>query len=98
MIGRAEGHYERQSTSYGRARAWRPECVVVECDSGERLLLSACKSVCSCGTDHAALIRKVLAYRRAPHSREAEDREWRGKQGEYIQSESDYWLEWTVIE
>ena len=96
VIGRAEGHYERQSMSYGQAYVWRAECVVVECDCGERLLLGACKSVCSCGTDHGALMRKVLASRRAPHP--WEDRAWREWQDEYIRSESDYWLEWTVIE
>ena len=41
MIKRSDGHYEVRKTSYGEAYLWCPECVEVECDCGERTILSA---------------------------------------------------------
>lgn len=98
MIKRTEGHYEVQKTSYGEAYVWCPECVVVECDCGERPVLSASETVCGCGTDHAALVRGVLASRGAPHPWDAEYHEWRKKQDEYLVSEETYWLELSSLD
>lgn len=98
MIERTEGHYEVQKTSYGEAYVWCPECVVVECDCGERPVLSASGTVCGCGTDHAALVRGMLASRRAPHPWDAEYHEWRKKQDEYLVSEETYWLELSSLD
>src|SRR3712207_8536979 len=44
VIECTEGHYEVQRTSYGEAYVWCPECVVVECDCGQRPVLSASRS------------------------------------------------------
>jgi hypothetical protein len=41
VIERTQGHYEVQETPYGEAFVWCPGCVVVECDCGERPVLSA---------------------------------------------------------
>jgi hypothetical protein len=102
VIERAEGHYEVQTTSYGRAYVWCPECVVVECDCGERMVLTASESVCRCGADHGPLAPENGASRRQPdqvlYPWDAEYREWREKQDEYLRSESHHWLEWTIIE
>jgi hypothetical protein len=65
---------------------------VVECDCGERTTLSASETVCSCGADHAALIREVLASQKAPRPWDMEYHEWRKKQDEYLVSEETYWL------
>jgi hypothetical protein len=67
IIECTEGHYEVRRTSYGEAYVRCPEYVVVECDCGERTPLSTSETVCSCGADHAALIREVLASQKAPH-------------------------------
>ena len=98
MIERTEGHYEVQRSSYGEAYVWCPECVVVECDCGERPVLSASGTVCGCGADHAALIREVLASRGAPHPWDAEYHEWRKKQDEHLVSEETYWLELSSLD
>jgi hypothetical protein len=91
-----EGHYEVEETSYGQAYVWRPQHVVVECDCRERLVLSVSETVCSCGADHAALVREELASQKvseeAPHPWEAEYQEWRRK-NEYLLSEETYQLE-----
>jgi hypothetical protein len=98
MIERTEGHYEVQKSSYGEAYVWCPECVVVECDCGERPVLSASGTICGCGTDHAALVREVLASRSAPHPWDAEYHEWRKKQDEYLVSEETYWVELSSLD
>ena len=98
MIECTEGHYEMQRTSYGGAYVWCPECVVVECECGERLVLRASETVCSCGADHAALVREALASQEAPHPWDAEYDEWRKKQDEYVVSEETYWLELSRID
>ena len=104
VIERTQGHYEVHQTSYGEAYVWCPERVVVECECGERPVLSASLSTCGCGADHATLVREELASRRlsaqevSSHPLEEEYRQWRKKQGEFLHSESHYWLEWRIIE
>ncbi len=41
VIDCIEGHYEVQKTSYGEAYVWCPEHAVVECECGERPVLTA---------------------------------------------------------
>jgi hypothetical protein len=102
MIEFTEGHYEVQRTSYGEAYIWCPECVVVQCDCGKRRVLSASETVCSCGADHAALVREELASRGgsdgASHPWEAEYQEWRRKQDEFLISEDTYSLELSRLD
>ncbi len=102
VIECTEGHYEVRETSYGEAYVWCPEYVVVECDCGERAVLSASETVCSCGADHGALVREELASRGvsdgASHPWEAEYQEWRKKQNEHLLSEETYSLEMSRLD
>jgi hypothetical protein len=98
VIECTEGQYELQETSYGEAYVWCPGCVVVECDCGERAVLSASETICDCGADHAALVRKVLASLRAPHPWDAEYDEWRKKQDGHLLSEDIYSLELSRLD
>ena len=83
-------HYEVQGTSYWEAYIWCPECVVVECDCGQRLVLGTSETACSCGTDHATLVRKILATQNVPHPWEAEYDRWRNRLAENLLSEDTY--------
>ena len=102
MIKRTEGRYELQRTSYGEAYVWCPERVLVECDCGERPVLSASETVCSCGADHLALVREELASRQASdgisHHWDIAYDEWRRNQDDYLLSEETYWLELSRID
>jgi hypothetical protein len=98
VIEFSEGHYEEQETSYGEAYVWCPEYVVVQCDCGGRPILSTARTVCRCGADHAALVRKVLASQSAPHPWDAEYDGWRNKQDEYLLSEETYRLELSRLD
>jgi hypothetical protein len=102
VIAHTQGHYEVQETPYGETFVWCPECVVVECDCGERSVLSASQSTSRCGADHGAVIGKELASKRSSeqvsHPLEDEYSEWRKRQREFLYSESHYWLEWRLME
>jgi len=56
IIERIESHYEAQKMPYGKAHVLYQECVMVECDCGERLVLTASEALCRCGADHTALV------------------------------------------
>ncbi len=102
VIDHVEGHYETQRMSYGKAYVWCPECVVVECDCGETLILTVSESVCWCGTDHEALVRETTAFGQpqdeAPHPWDREYREWQERQDEYLRSERLYQQELRAID
>ena len=70
----------------------------MECDCGERPVLSASEAVCSCGTDHAALVNEVLSSQRESHRWDAEYHEWRKEQDGYLLSEETYWLELSRLD
>jgi hypothetical protein len=75
---------------------------VIECDCGERLALTASKSGCRCGSDHAILVREELLTRPmadgTSHPWDAEYHEWRRGQDEHLQAEHHDWMEWRIIE
>lgn len=73
-VERIEGHYEVRDVEFGRVYRWCPECVVVECECGERAILTGAVSVCGCGVDHSDVVRRELAVRR---SKGAELHPWR---------------------
>jgi hypothetical protein len=102
VIECTEGHYDVQETSYGNDYVWRPEHVVVECDCGQKLVLSPAETVCRCRVDHAALVREELASRGVSdgtsHPWEAEYQEWRKKQNEHLLSEETYQLELSRLD
>jgi hypothetical protein len=64
VIERTEGHYDVEEVEFGTLYRWCPQCVVVECDCGERLTLTHSESTCpECGVDHAPIVREELATR-----------------------------------
>lgn len=64
VIERTEGHYDVEEVEFGTLYRWCPQCVVVECDCGERLTLTRSETTCErCGVDHAPIVREELATR-----------------------------------
>jgi hypothetical protein len=102
MIDHVEGHYETQSISYGKAYIWCPECVVVECDCGETVILTALETVCRCGIDHEVLVREIMPFGGQQygilHPWDQEYREWLERQDEYLRSEELYQQELSDID
>jgi hypothetical protein len=66
IVERTQGHYDVQEVEFGRVYRWCPECVVVDCDCGERLTLTASSTAvcCRCGADHTTTFRAELAAER----------------------------------
>ena len=64
VMERNAGRYEVQELELGMVYSWRPEHIVVECDCGTRLTLTASATVCKCGADHKAVVREELKDRR----------------------------------
>ncbi len=70
------GHYEAEEVAFGVVYKWYPECVVIECDCGERQTFTGLRrTVCGkCGEDHAYTIREELAALRVE---DKEEHPWR---------------------
>ena len=86
IIECTESHYEAQKKTYGKTYVSYLECVMVECDFGERLVLTASEAACRCGADHTALVREE--GRRMGERRVAEERD------KYLRVEHHGWLAW----
>ena len=101
VIERTEGHYEVEKVPYGKDFNWCPDCVVVQCDCGERLELTVMQTTCGCGADHATLVRESRSSRKGvgedPLLKE-EHRRWKAGQDDYLRSEDDYWRELKTLE
>ena len=57
---RVEGHYEIQDEQFGKAYAWRPGHLVIECYCGQVLTITDSASICGCGADHESTFREEL--------------------------------------
>ena len=100
IIRHTEEHYEVHEIPYGRDYNWCPESVVVECDCGERLTLTASETICKCGADHTTLVHEELKSRPPSEetpSPEDECRDWKRHKDEYLRSEYNEQLEWEQI-
>ena len=84
VIEHTKGHYDVGEVKFGTVYRWRPESVAIECDCGERPILTRSETTClECGGEHADIVREELGARRledaAMHPwRRAGDREEAG--------------------
>jgi hypothetical protein len=84
--------------SYSKAYVWSPECIVVECDCEEKLVLTASEAVYRCGTDHTSLVCEERVSDEKMHPWDEEYRERQKERDEYLRAVHQNWLEWRVIE
>jgi hypothetical protein len=61
IIEDLKAYYETHEVPFGRSYEWHPEHIILECDCGERLTLTATitTTACRCGADHGAIIRDI---------------------------------------
>jgi len=77
VIDRIEVHYEVQDVEMGKVYRWCPANVLVACNCGEELTLSALRTTCGeCTADHAAIAEEVLHAR----PQDKGDHPWRSLQ------------------
>src|SRR5215210_8583859 len=64
IIEDIEAHYETYEVPFGRVYEWHPEHIIVECDCGERITLTATSTpgTCRCGTDLGAIVRGIQEH------------------------------------
>lgn len=102
IVDHTQAHYDVHETPYGKDYAWCPECVIVECGCGERLILKPSMTRCRCGEDHAAIVLEELSTRQQPLE-EVLLHPWREKYDQRRRdrrSRSEYydWLELRELE
>jgi hypothetical protein len=74
VIERLDAHYEVQDVEMGKVYKWRPESVVVECECGKTLTLTAKKNACGgCGADQRAIVELVVLGARPENEEEEEE-------------------------
>ncbi len=62
IIERGKAHYEAHEIPFGKTYGWHPAYVVLECDCGEKVTLTAASTTTACGrcgADHGAFVRDV---------------------------------------
>jgi hypothetical protein len=60
VIERLDAGTEVQEVTFGKVYKWRPERVVVECECGQRLSLTASTTSCvECGRDHGLFVKEA---------------------------------------
>ena len=62
VIERVQARYEVQEVQFGKVYKWHPEHIVLECQCGERLSLSASTTSCvECASDHVLAVKEASA-------------------------------------
>ena len=69
IIERVQAHYEAREAPFGKVYEWHPASLALECDCGERLILSATSSTtttcCSrCGADLGTFVHDIQEQER----------------------------------
>ena len=62
IIERVEAHYEAREVPFGKVYEWHPAHIAVECDCGEKSILTATSitTTCSrCGADLGAFVHDI---------------------------------------
>ena len=61
IIERVQAHYETHEVPFGKIYDWHPSYVALECECGEKLILTASSTIttCRCGADFRALVHDI---------------------------------------
>ncbi len=82
IIECVEAHYNIQAAEFGTVYKWRPESVMIECECGEMVTLTASSTTCEeCGAGHTGLVRENLAVRRSREDKEVHPWRYSEKNG-----------------
>jgi hypothetical protein len=64
VIERLDACYEVQELEFGKVYKWQPERIVLECECGQRLSLTASSTSCiECSRDHMVAVQKASTNR-----------------------------------
>lgn len=61
VIERLSERYDLQEVEFGTVYKWRPLRIMLECECGERVALTASETACEqCGVEHASLVQQEV--------------------------------------
>ena len=66
IIERVEAHYESSEMPFGKVYEWHPTYIAIECDCGEKLILTATSTITTCprcGADLGAIVHDIQEER-----------------------------------
>lgn len=89
-------HYESHEVPFGRSYEWHPEQIIVECDCGQKLLLTGTSNLPSCpecGLDYGSLVHEIRR-REKRRLRDEDDPPWQcddqGQEDQHLRDEQAY--------
>ena len=78
VIERVQARYEIQEVEMGKVYKWHPEHIVLECQCGERLALSASTTSCvECASDHVLAVKALKEASTDKHQSDQTLHPWR---------------------
>ena len=78
IIVRIEAHYEVEEVELGKVYKWHPAHIVLECQCGERLALSASTTSCvECASDHVLAVKALKEVSTDKHQSDQTLHPWR---------------------
>ena len=76
VIERHRARYDAEEVAFGTVYKWQPESVLIECECGETVALTASEAACEeCGAEHSGLLRHDFTESRLRGDEET--RPWR---------------------
>ena len=67
IIESIEAHYSTLEVPFGRVYKWHPEYIIIECDCGQKLLITGTSNIPTCpqcGVDYGALVHDIRCRER----------------------------------
>ena len=78
VIERVQARYEVEEVEFGKVYKWLPERIVVECQCGERLSLTAFTTSCvECASDHVLAVHALKEASTDKHQSDQTLHPWR---------------------
>ena len=94
-IENIEAHYETREVPFGRSYEWHPEYIIVECDCGQKLLITGTSNLPTCpecGVDYSSLVRDIR--RRESRLGDEDERPWHydepSQEDQHLRDEATY--------
>jgi hypothetical protein len=79
IIEDIEAHYETHEVPFGRSYEWHPEYIIVECDCGQKLAITATSNIPTCpqcGLDYSSLLHDLRHHHREEQLRDEDIHPW----------------------
>jgi hypothetical protein len=88
-------HYETNEFPFGRSYEWHPEHIIVECDCGQKLLITGTSNIPTCpqcGADYASLVHDIRHREERSHDEDVHpwDHDAQDQAEQHLEDEAAY--------